>query len=759
VLRLWILCVVLLVARSVSAAVYYVDDGGAHGVNCTQYQSIATPAATIQAAVNCWSGGGNTTLVRAGTYDEHLEPGQNGLVMASGTSWTNKNRIAAYPDGCSPNSANATCGTPGELVWLIPTAPTTTGNAAFTFGVYADIDYIEIDGINVDASVATAGAVSGEVGITCQAGGIGANYIRIKNAEFIGNKGLYQEGAGGSAGGGDHFGVFKQGGTSASCPGGHEFQNLKIHGGATNETGWFANSTPDTYGRYTAYAFYLGADNTTIENSDIYDTRYLGIQIYASGTLITGTVIRNNKWHDIVRGGYKSGSGSTSVVVIIDTGSGTLIYNNLLYNNGPPDGTGIGIECYDGASNGKYYNNTVYGSTGVGLVATAGCGTPTLIGNISYLNAGGNQSGTWTTASTNLIGVNPTFVNAGALNFHLDTASVAINTGTCIGAVATDADGDARPQGGLCDIGYDEWVAAGSVPGLVSCTPANNATGIDLFPTITCTSSGATSFDVYFGQPGDLGTPLVSDTFTSPNSSDIGLGWTPYASTGITSAQLLNNRVRSVNTAQYSVEATTTTLVADQWCRVQVVTLANASQNVAGCILRGSTPPTLSGYIVGIFAVNQTGSWIARITNGNVDAYLAVESSTVWAINDRIQATAVGSTITLTRYPNPTPILTVSEATYTGGRVGIVAFSAAVGAVELDNVEAGNLGLTFIGNQVAGVYNPPGLNANTIYHYQMLGKNGAGTTPGPENAFTTLGSTATPVGIRIRCLHGTANCP
>jgi hypothetical protein len=138
---------------------------------------------------------------------------------------------------------------------------------------------------------------------------------------------------------------------------------------------------------------------------------------------------------------------------------------------------------------------------------------------------------------------------------------------------------------------------------------------------------------------------------------------------------------------------------------------------------------------------------------------LATETATVWAVNDRVEARAVGSTLTLYRYPNTTPILTVTDTTYATGRVGLVVFSTTVGALELDNFEVGNLGLPFIGNQASGTYVAQNLAPNTNYHYRFVGKNSVGDTSGPENGFTTLGTTATPIGVRLRCIHGTANCP
>lgn len=52
----------------------------------------------------------------------------------------------------------------------------------------------------------------------------------------------------------------------------------------------------------------------------------------------------------------------------------------------------------------------------------------------------------------------PLFVAAATGDYHLSTASPALDKGTAIATLATDADGSLRPQGAPFDIGAYELV-------------------------------------------------------------------------------------------------------------------------------------------------------------------------------------------------------------------------------------------------------------------------------------------------------------
>lgn len=60
------------------------------------------------------------------------------------------------------------------------------------------------------------------------------------------------------------------------------------------------------------------------------------------------------------------------------------------------------------------------------------------------------------TITTSLIGTDPFFVNPAIGDYHLQSASPAIDAGTSEGAPDVDIDGDPRPTGNAMDIGADE---------------------------------------------------------------------------------------------------------------------------------------------------------------------------------------------------------------------------------------------------------------------------------------------------------------
>ena len=123
------------------AATYYVSTGGQDTNPGTQ----SAPFRTINKGVRVLIPG-DTLLVRGGTYTESLTWG----VVPSGTSWSSKVRIAAFP---------------GETVWMRPAS----GLRALEFagntngGNGGEQKYIEFDGINLDVSMLTgeASAVTG----------------------------------------------------------------------------------------------------------------------------------------------------------------------------------------------------------------------------------------------------------------------------------------------------------------------------------------------------------------------------------------------------------------------------------------------------------------------------------------------------------------------------------------------------------------------------------------------------------------------
>jgi len=136
------------------------------------------------------------------------------------------------------------------------------------------------------------------------------------------------------------------------------------------------------------------------------------------------------------------------------------VWNNVFYN--------IGNDCafvFDhpnaAANPGRFWsieftNNTFWdcGRTGLDLNSTQLAGAILVRNNIlkSYLDRNGLA-----TATHNLIGENPVFVDETTDDFHLLPLSPAIDAGTHEGAPSDDLDGAQRPHGGF-DIGAYEFV-------------------------------------------------------------------------------------------------------------------------------------------------------------------------------------------------------------------------------------------------------------------------------------------------------------
>ena len=67
---------------ALAAVTYYVDDTGSDAVSCATAQSIGTPKATIQAGINCMSGG-DTLHIRGGTYTAPTSNPANGTLVGN----------------------------------------------------------------------------------------------------------------------------------------------------------------------------------------------------------------------------------------------------------------------------------------------------------------------------------------------------------------------------------------------------------------------------------------------------------------------------------------------------------------------------------------------------------------------------------------------------------------------------------------------------------------------------------------------------
>lgn len=424
--RLLLALLCLFSLKTAEAATYYVSPSpaGSDARSCAVSQTIGTPRATIVAGISCLSAG-DTLLVRAGTYDELVGS------TPSGTDWTNKVRIAAYP---------------GETVWLHP-----TGNpAAYALYFWHLEKYVEWDGINIDGSAVQFGPVKIE-GYDVSIGN--PHHIRMQNLEIIADPN--------STPGAGHNGILVSAQVSGLQDGHNEFLNLTIH-------------------RLRGYGFYISANQNLVDHCTVYDGNGAGIHVSNSYNDGAGNfnIISNNIVHDILGGqpgfnpsvwGIVNGSGAPS---------NNTYFNNVIYNIGGSTSGDAGIYLLTGDSV-NLWNNTVYGGGGFGIrVSQASVTSTTIQNNVVYGSALGNYSnaGTGTTHDHNLEGPDPLFVNSASHNFHILVGSLARNAGTALGSVTVDFDGTARPQEGTYDMGAYEYTS-----GVIPSTPVSSSADMGWF--------------------------------------------------------------------------------------------------------------------------------------------------------------------------------------------------------------------------------------------------------------------------------------
>lgn len=405
---------VVLRGTSADAADYYVAKTGDNSRSCGTAQTIGTPKLTITNAVGCLSPG-DTLFVRAGTYDEYI------TYVNSGTSWSNKVRIASYPGDARP--------------WLKPTTANPGGNVVW---LDCNCSYIEFDGINL------SGELSGQAALwTSTNNGLNPHHIRIQNAEVI----TGAQGAGSAIKFGAHGSD-----TPIGATGSNEARNLVIHGGGL----------PGLCGYQCAsLGVYLIGPNNLVEDCDIYDTSGAGIQIYSRADPANNNIVRRTKIHDITR----LGDPGEAWGIIIAGGTNNQIYNNLIYHITVGNNSGdVGIAIAGPGT--KVWNNTIYDVAHGGILIGGGTTGVEIRNNISYGNGGSQytDSGSGTVQSNNLFGVDPRFVNAAGGDFHLQSISPAIDAGFTLSGVTTDLAGVTRPKSIAFDIGAYEFGSASSGP-------------------------------------------------------------------------------------------------------------------------------------------------------------------------------------------------------------------------------------------------------------------------------------------------------
>ena len=420
---------------SAYAATFYVSAAGANSVTCAQAQNAQTPRRTINAGIACLAGG-DTLIVKAGTYDEIVTDFNNiggyTVRVPSGLSWSSPTTIKAETAGA---------------VTLRVTSPPSGWTSIIEFDSSGTTSqYILIEGFVLDCQFfMTLG-----IGVTA------SNHLRFKDLEIKNSRGQGIQG------------------DCVSC----EFLNLYVHHTARNngKTTCPSNTCDNPPGELCAgfcHAVYLtgtgniidggsfhdsdghaihlypGPSNNIVRNIYAYNNK-VGIGIYGGGHQVYNNVLQNNQlaiWtgrgntiaHNTIYG-WQQLDGNESFG-IYDNDGGTVIKNNLVLNQRVNSLRGyIYVNGGSGPS-----GNRLADSVDPAFVSGNLCDDPTMLGCAVA------------PASSSPV------VNAGAPDFHLRAGSPAIAAGVPLpnAAMKIDKDGVARPPTGAVDIGAYQYISGG----------------------------------------------------------------------------------------------------------------------------------------------------------------------------------------------------------------------------------------------------------------------------------------------------------
>lgn len=543
---------------------------------------------------------GDTLYIRGGTYTgaTNTIASNFGLVLG-GTGTANPIVISAYP---------------GETVTIQP--PTTLSGILLHSSAqqYITFQDLIIDGVNnvTDSTAASLVYLSG-----------GAHHntflrVEVKNGGWCGFVTSMNNGAA-------SFNTFR------SC----------LAHGVGDPSG------PGTNG----HGFYIGTPDNLIELCTVYDNQGEGIQTNGnSATDCSRNVIRKNR---VYNNGARSSTTGFNIVII--RGADILVYDNLVYSDGRTNL--FGIYVYVETLNAKVFNNTIYGhgNDGISLEYYDSAQPPQIINNILWGNTnntphdrGDLNGNTGTPIIHHNISADPSFVNAGTADFHIQTGSVAKNAGTTLVDVPDDFDGATRPQGTAYCCGAYEYVSGGG-GGAGTFTFVNSDAG-DATGTSASTSARnhiAGNMLVSFVRNTDPAGPsgvrnTAGDVFTKVPNSRVSVGATGYLEIWYCLASLGN--AADVVTADFAA-STAIDIVVHQVSYTTGTTASydtqvTATDASAASISATISPSQANAYIVGGTAIDtvETSGW-----------YVAGSGYTKRQFNDYVQQTedradgAVGS--------------------------------------------------------------------------------------------------------------------
>ncbi len=466
-------------AGSAFAVTYCVSPTGSDSNSGTSW---GTPLKTVQFAVNKTPLAG-TVKVHQGTYLENVTLRDRVALLGgylatkTGSKWTEKRDSKLYVSILDANYV-------GSVIVVPP------GVTAATV----------IDGFTIQRGYGTEHPINSWYGY--YGGGIycdnsspritSNNIISNGHYSFLDGGGIYCGGGSALIRNNNISGNTSYSGGAISCWGGSFPQIIN-------------NTLQGNVASYRGGAIY--GENTTplIKGNRIIGNRGSGFEggvgfIGAVPTIVNNLILDN--WVDNYYGGgiglYQCYNGLVANNVIAgnysrDSGSGIVcgapgsmeILNNTLHNNYGPGGN-IHIRMPSGGS--YSMKNNIVVSSGIGI--TVDSGGSVYIGNNDVYANSVDYIGV-TVPPTDISG-DPMFANAASGDFHILPGSPCINSGdtsawtsTYLALAGKDMDGEARIQGGIVDIGADEFDV--QPPVVVSTNPADGATKVLTSVTITVT--------------------------------------------------------------------------------------------------------------------------------------------------------------------------------------------------------------------------------------------------------------------------------
>lgn len=420
-IRLLLLVLLLVLPVLSHATTYYAAPSG--GGSCSAAQNSNTLIQSLPEGLKCMSSG-DTLILKCGIYQESIygPPGSSQYPTVPNGSPGNPSIVRSETQYCAVLQPDHGHSTGGNIIYLI------------------DNHDITIDGLTIDMSRLNCGNGSGAALGGPNTGNMIFQNNEVKNMCGPGNP----NGANGVALGGQ-----LRSGASFT---------VKMANNLVHDLAYGFNEPSEIV----AMGYYLVGDHGIVENNTFWNIGGYCGESWSSGSSnppVTNdlNIFRNNVC-------YNSGG----IGMLFSSGSDSIMYNNIIYNvSTNPNISHVGLYFGNaGLPSNHYqaYNNTIYAGVGKCIVIGDKHNNAVVRNNICWQNGGGSldiieDQGSGSIINTNLCNpsgstggaiacplyTTPSFVNAGAADFHLATGSAAIGQGANLSSVfTTDQAGTTR---------------------------------------------------------------------------------------------------------------------------------------------------------------------------------------------------------------------------------------------------------------------------------------------------------------------------